>query len=73
MTSTYKIFLILMISLGLSGCASVAPWDRGDLAKAHMAIDPDPMQSSIRAHNYGSREAGASANVAGGGGGCGCF
>ncbi|MDP1558994.1 MAG: DUF4266 domain-containing protein [Nitrosomonas sp.] len=65
--------LILAVSVGLSGCISLAPWERGNLAKPQMALDPHPMQSVIRAHNYGSRESGASVNAAGGGGGCGCF
>jgi len=51
----------------------VAPWERGVLAKSEMALDPTPMQSVIRAHNYSSREAAASAHTAGGGGGCGCY
>lgn len=56
----------------LYGCANVQPWERGNLAKPHMALDPHPLQSSLRAHNYGSREAGAGGNAAQGGG-CGCY
>ncbi|HNO75237.1 MAG TPA: DUF4266 domain-containing protein [Nitrosomonas mobilis] len=54
-------------------CTSVAPWERGVLAQPQMALDPNPLQSGLRAHNYPSREAGASTNASGGGGGCGCF
>lgn len=58
---------------GLSACSPVAPWERGNLAKPHMAPDPSPLQSTLRAHNYGAREA-ASGGVSGsGGGGCGCY
>ncbi len=64
---------LLITNIGLSGCAHVAPWERGVLAKPQMAVDPLPMQSVTRAHNYGSREAAASTHSAGGGGGCGCF
>lgn len=67
------ILVVLFSMLGLSGCVSVAPWERGNLAKPHMALDPHPLQSSIQEHNYGSREAAASTNSSGGGGGCGCF
>lgn len=65
--------LFLLISFLLAGCVNVAPWERGILAKPHMAVDPQPLQSGIRQHNYGSRESAASTNSAGGGGGCGCF
>ncbi len=54
------------------GCAPVSPWERGNLAKPQMALDPYPLQSSSRAHIYGSREAAASGNAAEGGG-CGCY
>lgn len=56
----------------LSGCAPVAPWERGNLAKPHMALDPYPLQSAMRAHNYGAREA-ASGGTGSSGGGCGCY
>ncbi|MDV6343396.1 DUF4266 domain-containing protein [Nitrosomonas sp. Is37] len=67
------IFVILFSVSGLSGCVNVAPWERGNLAKSEMALDPNPLQSAIQAHVYGSREAAASINSSGGGGGCGCF
>jgi hypothetical protein len=56
----------------LGACAQVQPWERGNLAKPHMAMDPFPLQSELRAHNYGSREA-APDGGAGQGGGCGCY
>jgi uncharacterized protein YceK len=66
--------LVLLFAVAtVSGCASVAPWERGILAKPQMALDPYPLQSGARMHAYGSREAGASANSEGGGGGCGCY
>lgn len=61
-----------LLCLTLSGCAPVAPWERGTLAKAHMALDPCPMQTIMRTHNYSSREA-ASGGHSSGGGGCGCY
>lgn len=69
------LMLILLCCAGvmLSGCAGVAPWERGVLAKPQMALDPNPLQTGTRMHNYGSREAGAGTNAGGGGGGCGCY
>jgi Domain of unknown function (DUF4266) len=64
--------LLLMISISLVACTSVQPWERGNLAKPQMALDPHPSQSALRAHNYGSREAAAGGNAAQGGG-CGCY
>ena len=65
---------ILMLTMGvmLTACAPVQPWERGNLAKPQMALDPYPLQSALRAHNYGSREAAAGGNAAQGGG-CGCY
>lgn len=65
--------VMFILLLALSGCSTVAPWERGILAKSQMALDPTPMQSVIRAHNYSSRESAASAHLSGGGGGCGCY
>ncbi|MDR4517552.1 MAG: DUF4266 domain-containing protein [Nitrosomonas sp.] len=62
-----------MFSAAVSGCAHVAVWERGHLAKPQMAIDPQPLQNHIQFHNYSSREAAASTHSAGGGGGCGCY
>lgn len=69
---------IVLISLWLivaflTGCAEVQPWQRGNLAKPEMALDPSPLQSFNRSHNYGSREAAVPSGSAGTGGGCGCY
>lgn len=70
----YGVYLALFIScVGLAGCAQVQPWQRGVLAKPQMALNPHPLQSSIRAHNLSSREAAANINSSGSGGGCGCY
>lgn len=66
-----KTLFILVALAALTGCADVRPWERGILAKPQMAIDPEPLQSAIRRHNYSSREAGPAAGSAQGGG-CGC-
>jgi len=67
-----RLAALLAAGIGVSGCANVAPWERGNLAKPQMAPEPYPLQSTLRAHIYGSREA-ASGGEAGGGGGCGCY
>jgi hypothetical protein len=55
-----------------TGCTSVEPWERGHLAKPHMALEPNPELRALRNHVYTSREA-ALADQAGRGGGCGCY
>jgi len=74
MTTTERVLAAMLLSLGVlvSGCAPVAPWERGNLAKPHMALEPNPALRALRVHTYMSREAA----VAGGsavGGGCGCY
>lgn len=71
----YYIYLLksnffLIFILLLSAC-TVAPWERGNLAKREMLVTPDPVRSSLRAHVFDSKEAssGGSGTV---GGGCGC-
>ncbi len=62
----------LFILFFLSSCSVVSPWERGTLAKSEMSLEPAPLQSSLRTHQYSSREA-ASGGGAAGGGGCGCY
>jgi hypothetical protein len=57
--------------LGVVGCEPVDPWDRGNLAKAQMALEPNGTNSALRAHTFAAREATQGSN-AGVGGGCGC-
>ena len=64
--------LVLASAILLSACTTVAPWERGNLAKPQMAAEPHPAQRAVLEHIYRSREAstgGASAQ----GGGCGCY
>ncbi|MEQ1815635.1 MAG: DUF4266 domain-containing protein [Nitrosomonas sp.] len=66
--------LVLVIGIGLStGCIHVNAWERGNLAKSQMELDPHPLQSEIQSHNYSSREAAPSHKSSTGGGGCGCY
>lgn len=66
------LLLLLALSACITGCSTVEPWERGNLAKPHMAQNPHPLQSNLRSHNYGSREAGGGGGSASGGG-CGCY
>ncbi|MBK8739961.1 MAG: DUF4266 domain-containing protein [Betaproteobacteria bacterium] len=65
--------LLLGACAFLAGCASVQPWERGNLARPQMAFERNPGQAELRAHVYSSREAGASGNGVAAGGGCGCY
>ncbi|MGY6215821.1 DUF4266 domain-containing protein [Methylolobus aquaticus] len=67
-----SIGLLSLLSV-LSACAPVAPWERGTLAKPHMALEPNPAQRSLRVHAYRSRESAAGWGEATAGAGCGCY
>ena len=54
-----------------SGCATVEPWQRGNLADYTMRADRDPLYSAMSEHVYFSREASTGGRGVGGGG-CGC-
>jgi hypothetical protein len=58
----------------LAACATIKPpqpWEKGDLAKPAMQVDPDPLALKIEQHIYASKE-GATGGYGVGGGGCGC-
>ena len=65
-----RIAFVVCASL-ISGCTSVAPWERGNLAKPQMALVTNPARSAARDHVFTSREA-ASGGASAAGGGCGC-
>ena len=65
--------LLTTVCIGLMGCVNVSPWERGNLAKPSMEIDPNPLQSEFQSHNYSSREAAPSHKSSSCGGGCGCY
>jgi len=64
-------YLTLFILIVLSGCTPVQPWEKGNLAKSHMAFDPDPLESQFRQRVYQSKEA-ARGGYGIEAGGCGC-
>jgi len=65
--------LALVLLLALGGCATqtVAPWERGRLARWDMQLDPDGLEAAMREHTYSSKEA-VAGKLAPAGGGCGC-
>lgn len=68
-----KLFLCSGL-LALTACSSLAPvqpWEKGNLAKAEMTFEADPLDAKFVDHIYFSKEA-ASGGTGVGGGGCGC-
>ena len=61
----------VVAALVLAGCANVAPYQRGYLARESMALDPNPGMSKALEKTYSAKEA-ASGGASVGGGGCGC-
>jgi hypothetical protein len=75
MTISIKTIVYIALSAGfamlVSGCQPVQAWERGVLAKPEMAIDPDPLETTLNNHIYFSKEASNGGHSATGGG-CGC-
>jgi hypothetical protein len=65
--------LLCSLLVLVAGCADVQPWQRGNLAKPEMALDPYPGQTFFRSHSYGAREAAQPLGSGATGGGCGCY
>ena len=61
----------LAAALGIGGCATVQPWQRGRLADPAMVFDADPAQAAYMAHWQEAREASAGGSGVQSGG-CGC-
>lgn len=69
-----RIIALLVISVAAlcaGGCATVEPWQRGNLADFTMLPDRDPLYNTMTEHIYFSREA-SNGGRGVGGGGCGC-
>ncbi len=67
-----RVVLVCVLSVGSVACVHLEPWERGNLAKPEMAVDAFPVLNEMRAHNFGSREAGSGSSSSSGGG-CGCY
>ena len=72
MKSRIAILLSITLVTLVSGCTiDLKPWQRGNLAKTHMAVEPDGLQRTIREQVVTSKES-ASGGYSVVGGGCGC-
>lgn len=65
------IILLLMMTLLLSSCTTVQPWEKDLLAKPSMALVTSKMDNALDEHIYFSKEASLGGQGVGGGG-CGC-
>jgi hypothetical protein len=70
---TRRLWLValLLAGLGITGCATVHPWDRDLLAKKSMRFVPLPHEMAVDDHIYFSKE-GSTGGMDAAGGGCGC-
>jgi hypothetical protein len=66
-----KIPVVALLVVLASGCASVKPWQREDLARSSMLADQGPGEERFQQHSRGARE-GADGGTGQAGGGCGC-
>ena len=70
-TSLPRLLALALLLPLASGCAPLKPWERGNLAKPHMALTTNAGQAAMRTHMEISREAASGGDTASGGG-CGC-
>lgn len=63
--------LLLLFALMPTGCATVKPWQKGDLADPLMMFDANPIDAGIREHYLDYRE-GSVGGTGAQSGGCGC-
>ena len=63
--------LITTAVLIVTGCTSVEPWERGNLARPEMQLDPDPLGTALQSQVHESKEA-SSGGTKSAGAGCGC-
>ena len=73
-TKAFNVLMLgiaMMLGLFAQDCSEVAPWERGNLAKPDMALNPNPNLNHMRDHIFTSREA-SQGGRATSGGGCGC-
>lgn len=64
-------WLLLFAIVACAGCAPVAPYQRGYLARPDMAFELNPGTGKALEKTYAAKEA-ASGGASVGGGGCGC-
>ena len=71
MLSPLAFFSAISLLLLTACTPNISPWERGILAKSHMAVGSNALESSLRKHMQVSKEA-SSGGHSSGGGGCGC-
>ncbi|MES2664075.1 MAG: DUF4266 domain-containing protein [Pseudomonadota bacterium] len=64
-------FILMMLLLGSSGCSTIKPWERGNLARDDMQWRMDPLTHELHTHVYFAKEA-STGEAGSGAGGCGC-
>jgi hypothetical protein len=63
--------LVMMTCDGCTAFAPPKPWEKDQLARPAMQLDPDPLEARVQQQIYTSKEA-AAGGTGVGGGGCGC-
>jgi hypothetical protein len=63
--------ICVLLALAIAGCTTVAPYQRGYLARPDMAIGADPGTTRALDKTFDAKEA-ARGGASVGGGGCGC-
>ena len=73
MTATYRAWRIsfLLVAIASAGCATVAPYDRGTLARTDMQLERNGDAAAGQQHADAYRE-GSAGGTGASGGGCGC-
>ena len=51
-----RIILFTFVLVIGSGCATVKPWEKGNLANPYMQFDPDPLEARFARHVQDSKE-----------------
>ena len=67
----FLLLLLLAISFMLPSCATVQPWQRGELADPIMIFNENPIDAGIKEHYLDYRE-GSVGGTGAQSGGCGC-
>lgn len=65
------LLLLILVSLLASSCATVKPWQKGDLADPIMIFNENPIDAGIQEHYLDYRE-GSVGGTGAQSGGCGC-
>ena len=65
------LLLLVMLAMAFSSCATVQPWEKGDLADPIMIFDENPIDVGIQEHYLDYRE-GSVGGTGAQSGGCGC-